>query len=200
MPAEECPERAQAIGNEWTQSSLRLVLVIGMAMAIPPGVLSFFFSDKKALGAVSEGLLANPDLQQAVAGAPLEHRASERCQQGACGVLRLGQGCEVGHLGTSGAQRQHVGLLQRISDAGQVVASQVACGAFGCCMPGCRYCLIIRVWWQQHTQVTCWAGREQQAKGLKHALQHRRPARALPVYASSQRPCCAGLAVEQRAF
>ena len=60
---------AQAIGNQWTQDSLRLVLVMGMVLAIPPGVLLLFFDDSKALGAVSEGLLASPEAQRAVAGA-----------------------------------------------------------------------------------------------------------------------------------
>ena len=44
--------------------------MLGMAMGIAPGVLSFFFDDSKELGAISEGLLASEQLQRAVRGQP----------------------------------------------------------------------------------------------------------------------------------
>ena len=58
----------QVVGNQWTPSSLRLVLLVGMGLSLVPAAISFFFDDGQALGASSEGLLASPELQQAAEG------------------------------------------------------------------------------------------------------------------------------------
>ena len=58
----------QVVGNQWTTDSLRLVLLVAMGLSLFPAAVSMLFDDRQALGSLSEGLLASPELQQAVAG------------------------------------------------------------------------------------------------------------------------------------
>ena len=76
----------QVIGNQWTSGSLRVVLLVAMGLSLVPAAVSMLFDDRQALGSLSEGLLASPELQQAAAGAtppgaPLvaQHGTSSGC-------------------------------------------------------------------------------------------------------------------------